>query len=126
MDSMYGVVSQCIVASKASGLGRMGDATSERNILQYQANVGLKVNHKLGGRNMKIKGLGLMAAMNPQGQPVAPPIWNNRPTMLIGIDVAHPQSFDKRDPSIAGIVASMDSCASTAALTSAVPIATCP
>lgn len=43
MDSLYGVVSQCIVSSKASGLGRAGDATSERNILQYQANVGLKV-----------------------------------------------------------------------------------
>lgn len=72
---------------------------------------GVQVNHKLGGRNCKIKGLGLMPRINAQGAPVAPPMWNNRPTMLIGIDVAHPQSFDKRDPSIAGIVASMDACA---------------
>ena len=38
----------------------------------------------------------------------APPIWSSKPTMLIGIDVSHPQSMDPAEPSIVGIVASMD------------------
>jgi Piwi domain len=38
----------------------------------------------------------------------APPMWSNKPTMLIGIDVSHPQSFDQNEPSIVGITASMD------------------
>jgi hypothetical protein len=37
-----------------------------------------------------------------------PPMWSSRPTMLVGIDVSHPQSFDTSEPSIVGIVASMD------------------
>ena len=38
----------------------------------------------------------------------APPMWSSKPTMLVGIDVSHPQSFDTAEPSIVGIVASMD------------------
>jgi eukaryotic translation initiation factor 2C len=100
-----GIVSQVIVASKASGLGRQGEQTSQSNMLQYVANVGLKVNHKLGGANMRIRSLGDSVEQ-------APPIWSSKPTMLIGMDVSHPQSFDASEPSIVGIVASMDKCAS--------------
>lgn len=101
MDSAKGVISQVIVAGKASGLGRAGEQTSPNNQLQYVANVGLKVNHKLGGHNMRIRGLG-------DSVDRAPPMWSTKPTMLIGIDVSHPQSGDPSEPSIAGIVASMD------------------
>lgn len=104
MDSAMGVISQVIVAGKASGLGRAGEQTPASSQLQYVANVGLKVNHKLGGHNMRIRGLG-------DSVDKAPPIWSTKPTMLIGIDVSHPQSFDTAEPSIAGIVASMDKCA---------------
>lgn len=104
MDSAKGVISQVIVAGKASGIGRAGEQTSASSQLQYVANVGLKVNHKLGGHNMRIRGLG-------DSVEKAPPIWSTKPTMLIGIDVSHPQSFDTNEPSIAGIVASMDKCA---------------
>jgi hypothetical protein len=62
-DSARGIVSQVIVASKASGLGflaqgRQGDprsGTMPQSQLQFAANVGLKVNHKLGGRNMQAR-----------------------------------------------------------------------
>ena len=104
MDSTMGIVSQVIVAGKASGLGRSGEQTSHSNMLQYVANVGLKVNHKLGGANMRIRSLGDSVEQ-------APPIWSSKPTMLIGMDVSHPQSFDTSEPSIVGIVASMDKCA---------------
>ena len=51
---------QVIIASKASGLGRQaqGDGnrpgTTPNGQQQYQMNVGLKVNQKLGGRNMQV------------------------------------------------------------------------
>jgi hypothetical protein len=101
MDSAMGIISQVIVAGKASGLGRQGEQTSFTSQLQYVANVGLKVNHKLGGKNLQVRSLGDMVEK-------APPMWSTKPTMLIGIDVSHPQSFDPSEPSIVGIVASMD------------------
>ena len=111
-DSAFGVVSQVIVASKASCLGNacnMGDrGYSQNNHKQYLANVGLKVNHKLGGVNCSVKGFCQFKALGANGAPACPPIWNNNPTMLIGVDVSHPQSMDKSEPSIVGIVASMD------------------
>ena len=39
-------------------------------------------------------------------------MWSSQPTMLIGIDVSHPQSSDASEPSIVGIVASLDKYAS--------------
>ena len=53
--------------------------------------------------HVQIRSLGADSMAND-----APPIWSSKPTMLIGIDVSHPQSFDKSEPSIVGIVASMD------------------
>jgi hypothetical protein len=110
LDSQRGLVSQVIVASKASGLGPQafgggrGPGTSPTSQLQYVANVGLKVNHKLGGKNMQIRSLGADAMAEK-----APPMWSTKPTMLIGIDVSHPLSADPIEPSIVGLVASMDS-----------------
>lgn len=64
---------------------------------QYSANVGLKINLKLGGSNQSLQksDLGFFA----EGR-----------TMLVGIDVTHPSPGSARSaPSIAGIVASVDS-----------------
>lgn len=43
MDSNQGIISQVLVAGKASGLGRAGVNTSPNAIQQYATNVGLKV-----------------------------------------------------------------------------------
>lgn len=63
---------------------------------QYFANVGLKLNLKLGGINQSLKAgeLGIIA----EGR-----------TMLVGVDVTHPSPVSAGDaPSIAGIVSSVD------------------
>lgn len=44
-----------LVAGKASGLGRDAERSSQSAQMQYIANVGLKVNHKLGGKNMQAR-----------------------------------------------------------------------
>ncbi|KAG8690952.1 hypothetical protein FRC08_010309 [Ceratobasidium sp. 394] len=66
---------------------------------QYNANVALKFNAKLGGVNHMI---------NPQDQVMA---WiHTEPTMLIGSDVTHPSPGSTRGtPSIAAVVGSIDS-----------------
>lgn len=64
---------------------------------QYCANVGLKVNLKLGGGNQSLRSseLGLFA---------------NGKTMLVGLDVTHPSPGSARHaPSVAAIVASVNS-----------------
>lgn len=109
MDCGHGIVSQVLIASKASGLGHQGRSIGRNQLQQYIMNVSLKVNHKLGGQNMRIHGFGELA-------PEAPAIWSKNPTMLIGIDVTHPQSNDMQEPSIVGIVASMDRCVLAARL----------
>lgn len=63
---------------------------------QYNANVGLKINLKLGGANQSLQksDLGLIS----EGK-----------TMLVGIDVTHPSPGSASTaPSVAGIVASVD------------------
>ncbi|KAJ5698606.1 hypothetical protein N7462_000611 [Penicillium macrosclerotiorum] len=63
---------------------------------QYWANVGLKINLKLGGCNQALRNsdLGIFA---------------NGKTMLVGIDVTHPSPGSSHSaPSVAGIVASVD------------------
>jgi hypothetical protein len=64
---------------------------------QYNANVGLKINLKLGGANQSLRtaDLGIIS----EGK-----------TMLVGIDVTHPSPGSASTaPSVAGIVASIDS-----------------
>ncbi|KAJ5555735.1 hypothetical protein N7461_004205 [Penicillium sp. DV-2018c] len=64
---------------------------------QYNANVGLKINLKLGGANQALRtsDLGIIS----EGK-----------TMLVGIDVTHPSPGSAATaPSVAGIVASVDS-----------------
>jgi hypothetical protein len=101
MDCGHGIVSQVLIAGKASGLGHQGRGIGRNQLQQYIMNVSLKVNHKLGGQNMRIHGFGELSGDRPA-------MWSKKPTMLLGIDVTHPQSFDTQEPSIVGIVASMD------------------
>ncbi|OJJ46103.1 hypothetical protein ASPZODRAFT_133093 [Penicilliopsis zonata CBS 506.65] len=64
---------------------------------QYFANVGLKINLKLGGANQ---------ALNPAEMGII----SEGKTMLVGIDVTHPSPGSaKTAPSVAGVVASIDS-----------------
>ncbi|KAF7366724.1 Protein argonaute-3 [Mycena sanguinolenta] len=86
-DSYLDVGSVCVHASKIR---------KEKGQLQYFANVALKFNIKLGGINH---------GLDPQSM-----AWlNEKPTMLMGIDVTHPGPGSvKGTPSIAAVVASTD------------------
>ncbi|KAE8365838.1 ribonuclease H-like domain-containing protein [Aspergillus caelatus] len=84
-DLTYGVRNINVLAEKFRGANP-----------QYFANVGLKVNLKLGGANQILdpKELGLIG----QGK-----------TMLVGMDVTHPSPGSSANaPSVAGMVASVD------------------
>ncbi|KAF7729871.1 eukaryotic translation initiation factor 2C, 2 [Apophysomyces ossiformis] len=63
---------------------------------QYCANVCLKVNLKLGGSNILLP-------------PAQIPFITEKPTIVFGADVTHPGPGDTTRPSIAALVASMDS-----------------
>ena len=85
-DVKEGLLNVCAVASKF---------VKARND-QYFANIALKVNLKLGGRNHILESpkLGILA----EGK-----------TMVVGLDVTHPSpGSSKNAPSVAGIVASVD------------------
>ena len=86
-ETVIGVATQCI----------LGKHTRNPNP-QYCANVTLKVNAKLGGTNVHING----------GMPFV----KERPTMVVGCDVTHPEPGDKTRPSICAVVASKDTYAS--------------
>jgi len=86
-DLKTGIRNVCVLQSKF--FDRRGQA-------QYMANVALKVNLKLGGRNHDLdpSKLGIIA----QGK-----------TMLVGMDVTHPSpGSSKFAPSVSAIVASVD------------------
>jgi eukaryotic translation initiation factor 2C len=86
-DCKLGVPNICNIAAKFS---------KEKGQMQYFANVAMKFNQKLGGVNHTVE-LKKMAPLDAQ-------------TILFGIDVTHPSpgSSDSA-PSIAGVVASVDS-----------------
>jgi eukaryotic translation initiation factor 2C len=84
-DIEEGILNVCVIAEKFANANA-----------QYFANVALKVNLKLGGRNQSLdtSKLGILA----QGK-----------TMVVGIDVTHPSPGSSSNaPSVASIVASVD------------------
>ncbi|KAG0274373.1 hypothetical protein BGZ95_009860 [Linnemannia exigua] len=83
--SVLGVASQCV---------QMAHARQAK--VQYLANVCLKINVKLGGTNSTF------------GANMAPFV-SERPTIIFGADVNHPAPGDTLRPSIAAVVASVDS-----------------
>ena len=92
-DVRLGIHTVCVIGDKNDKKKFYGDYT-----VQYNANVVLKINLKLGGINHKLANdrdaLGLIA---------------DQPTMVVGIDVTHPSPGSREGaPSIFAVVASMD------------------
>nr|TKW34679.1 hypothetical protein SEVIR_2G321800v2 [Setaria viridis] len=85
-ETEIGIMSQCC-------LGKF--VTSAR--APYFANVAIKINAKLGGRNTEFA--------NPQQ---SLPVVSSEPTIIFGADVTHPAALDDTAPSIASVVASQD------------------
>ncbi|RYP47365.1 hypothetical protein DL768_006565 [Monosporascus sp. mg162] len=84
-DVKEGILNVCVLDSKFS-----------RANPQYLANVGLKFNLKLGGRNHSL-------------DPPKLGFIGQKKTMVVGIDVTHPSpGSSSKAPSVAGIVASID------------------
>ena len=84
-DVKHGILNVCALDTKFS---RAND--------QYFANVGLKFNLKLGGRNHSLDKVKLE-------------ILKEKKTMVVGIDVTHPSPGSSSSaPSVAGVVASVD------------------
>lgn len=82
-DSEFGVVSQCMLQQHIAKANP-----------QYIANILLKVNAKLGGKNC------ITSSPLPKVCEV--------PTIMFGADVTHPSPMDVTRPSIAAVVASLD------------------
>lgn len=87
-DSFFGIVSQCMLSKHIMKCQP-----------QYIANIMLKVNVKLGGRNSILKG--------------ELPKVADAPTIIFGADVTHPMTMDNTRPSLAALSASMDRYCST-------------
>ncbi|KAL5538148.1 hypothetical protein UlMin_045912 [Ulmus minor] len=86
-ETELGIVSQCCQPRQAFSAK-----------MQYLENLSLKINVKVGGRNTV-----LSAALQRRI-----PFLTDRPTIIFGADVTHPQPGEDSAPSIAAIVASMD------------------
>ncbi|KAL4611585.1 hypothetical protein ACB092_08G135400 [Castanea dentata] len=86
-ETELGIVSQCCQPKQASKLS-----------MQYLENLALKINVKAGGRNNV-----LTDAIQKRI-----PLVSDRPTIIFGADVTHPQPGEDSSPSIAAVVASMD------------------
>lgn len=86
-ETELGIVSQCCQPKQAAKLSK-----------QYLENLSLKINVKVGGRN---------TVLNDAIQRKIPLV-SDRPTIIIGADVTHPQPGEDSSPSIAAVVASMD------------------
>ncbi|KAG6682438.1 hypothetical protein I3842_13G141500 [Carya illinoinensis] len=86
-ETELGIVSQCCQPRQASKLNK-----------QYLENVALKINVKVGGRNTV-----LQDAIQRKIH-----LLTDRPTIVFGADVTHPQPGEDSSPSIAAVVASTD------------------
>ncbi|KAF8389623.1 hypothetical protein HHK36_024142 [Tetracentron sinense] len=86
-ETELGIVSQCCLARHVCWINN-----------QYMANVVLKINVKVGGRNTVLEDA-LLRHM---------PLVSDKPTIIFGADVTHPVSGEDCSPSIAAVVASQD------------------
>ncbi|XP_029123469.1 protein argonaute 1A [Elaeis guineensis] len=86
-ETDLGLVSQCCLTKHVFRMSK-----------QYLANVALKINVKVGGRNTV-----LMDALTRRI-----PLVSDRPTIIFGADVTHPHPGEDSSPSIAAVVASQD------------------
>ncbi|CAK9164364.1 unnamed protein product [Ilex paraguariensis] len=86
-ETDLGIVSQCCLTKHVFKMSK-----------QYLANVALKINVKVGGRNTV-----LVDALSRRI-----PLVSDRPTIIFGADVTHPHPGEDSSPSIAAVVASQD------------------
>ncbi|XP_031269949.1 protein argonaute PNH1-like [Pistacia vera] len=86
-ETDLGLISQCCLAKHVFKISR-----------QYLANLSLKINVKMGGRNTV-----LLDALTWRI-----PLVSDIPTIIFGADVTHPESGEDSSPSIAAVVASQD------------------
>ncbi|CAH9052994.1 unnamed protein product [Cuscuta europaea] len=86
-ETELGIVSQCCLTKHVFKMSK-----------QYFANVALKINVKVGGRNTV-----LVDAISRRI-----PLVSDRPTIIFGADVTHPHPGEDSSPSIAAVVASQD------------------
>ncbi|XP_060171166.1 protein argonaute 1-like [Lycium barbarum] len=86
-ETDLGIVSQCCLTKHVFKMSK-----------QYLANVSLKINVKVGGRNTV-----LVDAISRRI-----PLVSDRPTIIFGADVTHPHPGEDSSPSIAAVVASQD------------------
>ncbi|KAK8337586.1 hypothetical protein V6Z11_A09G199300 [Gossypium hirsutum] len=86
-ETDLGIVSQCCLTKHVFKMRK-----------QYLANVALKINVKVGGRNTV-----LVDAISRRI-----PLVSDRPTIIFGADVTHPHPGEDSSPSIAAVVASQD------------------
>ncbi|KAL1557676.1 argonaute 5 [Salvia divinorum] len=89
-ETELGIVSQCCQPKNVSKPGNQ--------YMQYLENVSLKINAKAGGRNSVLE-LAVKGKF---------PYLSDRPTIIFGADVTHPQPGEDSSPSIAAVVASTD------------------
>ncbi|KAK3028069.1 hypothetical protein RJ639_039360 [Escallonia herrerae] len=86
-ETDLGLISQCCLTKHVIKINK-----------RYLANVSLKINVKLGGRNTV-----LLDALRWRI-----PLVSDIPTIIFGADVTHPESGEDCSPSIAAVVASQD------------------
>lgn len=86
-ETDLGIVSQCCLTKHVFNMHK-----------QYLANIALKINVKVGGRNTV-----LVDAISR-----CIPLVSDRPTIIFGADVTHPHPGEDSSPSIAAVVASQD------------------
>ncbi|KAI3981946.1 hypothetical protein MKX01_018852 [Papaver californicum] len=86
-ETDLGLISQCCLTKHVFKLSK-----------QYLANVSLKINVKMGGRNTV-----LLDALCWKI-----PLVSDIPTIIFGADVTHPETGEDSSPSIAAVVASQD------------------
>ncbi|PIA65392.1 hypothetical protein AQUCO_00100697v1 [Aquilegia coerulea] len=86
-ETDLGLISQCCLTKYVVKISK-----------QYLANVSLKINVKMGGRNTV-----LLDALRWKI-----PLVSDIPTIIFGADVTHPETGEDSSPSIAAVVASQD------------------
>ncbi|KAK9146562.1 hypothetical protein Sjap_006465 [Stephania japonica] len=86
-ETDLGLISQCCLTKHVFKISK-----------QYLANVALKINVKMGGRNTV-----LLDAISCRI-----PLVSDIPTIIFGADVTHPENGEDSSPSIAAVVASQD------------------
>ncbi|XP_052189382.1 protein argonaute 10-like [Diospyros lotus] len=86
-ETGLGLISQCCLTKHVFKISK-----------QYLANVALKINVKMGGRNTV-----LLDAISCRI-----PLVSDIPTIIFGADVTHPENGEDSSPSIAAVVASQD------------------